>query len=158
MICKAESLSCLSIGRGKAIVSDVHEGGCLCGSVRYQVTADPEASIVCHCKACQHRTGSAFGVGAYFPKANVKFLSGDLKTFEFRSSTTDRWVKNEFCQECGTTVTWTLEMRPNDRAIAAGTFDKPGWHSIARHIWTESAHPWVVHPSDALVLKKGSPP
>ena len=143
---------------GEDAVSDVHEGGCLCGSVRYRTSGGPEAAIVCHCKACQHRTGSALGVGVYFEKANVEILSGDLKTFEIKSSETGRWFKNELRSECGASAAWTLEMRPNDRAIAGGTFDKPGWHAITRHIWTENAHPWVVHPSDAVVLEKGSPP
>ena len=142
---------------GEDAVSDVHEGGCLCGSVRYRTSGGPEAAIVCHCKACQHRTGSALGVGVYFEKANVEILSGDLKTFEFKSSETGRWFKNEFCSKCGTTVAWTLEMRPNDRGIAGGTFDEAGWHEIHRHIWTESAHPWIVHPRDVPVLEKGSP-
>lgn len=48
-------------------VSGFHEGGCLCGAVRYRTEGLPVFTIVCHCRACQHRTGSAFGIGAYFP-------------------------------------------------------------------------------------------
>jgi len=37
-------------------MSEIHEGGCLCGSVRYRTTGDPVAATVCHCKFCQRRT------------------------------------------------------------------------------------------------------
>ena len=137
---------------------DEHQGECLCGAVRYRTKGEPAVSIVRHCKAGQHRTGSAFGVGVYFRNDQVEFLSGELTIFQFESSETGRWFKNEFCTKCGTTVTWTLELRPDDRGIASGTFDQAGWHQIDRHIWTDSAHPWIVHPTDAIVLKGGSPP
>lgn len=136
---------------------DFHEGGCLCGAVRYRTKGEPAFTIVCHCRACQHRTGSAFGLGAYFPEPNVEFLGGSLQSFEFRSDESGRWLKTEFCPQCGTTVTWTLELRPGIRAIAGGTFDEPGWHKVDRHIWTDSAHPWVIHPQDAVVFRKSTP-
>lgn len=136
-------------------MSDFHEGGCLCGAVRYRTEGLPVFSMVCHCRACQHRTGSAFGIGAYFPEPNVAFLQGNLKSFRFESDESGRWLQTEFCSQCGTTLTWTLELRPQVRAIAGGTFDEPGWHGIDRHIWTDSAHPWVVHPPGAAVFKRG---
>ena len=42
----------------------IHEGGCLCGAVRYRVEGEPALSSVCNCTSCQRRTGSAFGFGA----------------------------------------------------------------------------------------------
>ena len=120
-----------------------HEGGCLCGTTRYRTHGEPEFSIICHCRTCQLRTGSAFGVGAYFREPNVTFLSGTRKTHEFHSDETGRWIRTEFCNRCGTSVSWTIEMRPGIRAIAAGTFDKPGWHEITRQIWTRSSHHWL---------------
>ena len=39
-----------------------HQGGCLCGKVRYETDGSPERSGVCHCRYCQLRTGSSFGI------------------------------------------------------------------------------------------------
>ena len=39
---------------------NVHEGGCLCGGVRYRTTAKPMRVTVCHCTFCQKLTGSAY--------------------------------------------------------------------------------------------------
>jgi len=53
--------------------------------VRYRVRNNPFRTSVCHCKACQRRTGSAFGVGIYFKEEDFKLLRGELKPYRFRS-------------------------------------------------------------------------
>ena len=58
---------------------EIHEGGCSCGAVRYQTTGKPERVGVCHCRYCQTRTGSAFGVSVYFKDINIQTTSGNLK-------------------------------------------------------------------------------
>src|SRR6266481_2221571 len=89
-------------------MAQIHEGGCLCGTVRYQAEGNPNEGMVgvCHCTFCKRRTGSAFGVYAYFDEGAVRITGGVLKTYEYRSDETNRWVKIEFCPNCGTTVTW----------------------------------------------------
>jgi len=37
-------------------------GSCLCGSLTYHADSDALFAGVCHCKACQKSTGSAFSV------------------------------------------------------------------------------------------------
>ena len=55
-----------------------HEGGCLCGQVRYRTFGMPERAGVCHCRYCQTRTGSAFGISVYFEESQVTILRGEL--------------------------------------------------------------------------------
>ena len=38
----------------------VHEGGCLCGDVRYARSPSPLRVTICHCTFCQRFTGSAY--------------------------------------------------------------------------------------------------
>ena len=52
--------------------NEIHEGGCCCGAVRYQTTRKPKRVGVCHCRYCQARTGSAFGVSVYFKNVNIE--------------------------------------------------------------------------------------
>ncbi len=129
-------------------MSEAHEGGCLCGAVRYRVTGDPVAAAVCHCKLCQRRTGSACGISIYFEDSNVEFMGESLKPYEYRSDESHRKVITEFCDSCGSTVTWTAEMFPGRRGISGGTFDDPDWFHIKRHIWTNSAQRWMELPAD----------
>jgi hypothetical protein len=138
-------------------MAEMQEGGCLCGAVRYRVANQPQRASVCNCRTCQRRTGSAFGFGAYFDEKDVS-LRGKLQAYELRSDETRRWLRNEFCPVCGTTVSWTLEAQPGMRAIAVGTFDDPKWLRPRRFAWMRSAHPWVVPPADVEVFDKGTLP
>ena len=47
---------------------DTHLATCGCGALRVTTAGDPDLVVACSCIACQRRTGSPFGVGAYFRK------------------------------------------------------------------------------------------
>lgn len=137
--------------------TEFYEGGCQCGAVRYRTTNTPMRVMACHCAACKRRTGSAYGVGVYFDETDVEFLQGTLRTFEFRSDESGRWLRNEFCERCGSAVTWTLELRPGLRAIAGGTYDNPEWFDIDCHIWTQSARKDMCYPGEMLRFERAAP-
>ncbi|MDQ5849121.1 MAG: GFA family protein [Pseudomonadota bacterium] len=137
-------------------IAQTHEGGCLCGAVRYRARNQPVRTSACHCTFCQRRTGSAFGVGAYFKQEDVEVLRGALTTYEHRSDETQRWLRIQFCPHCGTTVTWTVEAMPGMRALGLGTFDDPKWLKVERFGWFRSAHPWVIAPAGVEVFEKSS--
>jgi hypothetical protein len=146
-----------SIRDGDATVP--REGGCLCGAVRYRTKGEPARSSVCHCTFCQRRSGSAFGVGAYFNEADVEFTQrGVTKTYEHLSDESGRWLRIEFCLNCGGTVTWTAEALPGMRAIAVGSFDDPKWFQPGRFGWMRSAHPWIIPPPGVEVFPQGTLP
>jgi hypothetical protein len=132
------------------------EGGCLCGAVRYRVRNAPFRTSVCHCKFCQRRTGSAFGVGVYFKKDDFELLRGELKSYEHRSDESGRWLRMEFCPECGTTVTWTLELFPDGRGVAGGSFDDSSWLQIERQTWTRSRQHWLPLAADIEAFEKSA--
>ena len=137
---------------------EIHEGGCLCGSVRYRAYGKPSRTSVCHCTDCQRRTGSAFAVVAHFKHENLEITGGALSTYEYRSDESHRCIRLEFCPRCGTTVTLTSDQSPGGRTVSGGTFDEPGWLRIERHVWTRSAVPWMVYPHGVEIFEKGSLP
>lgn len=120
-----------------------HAGGCLCGAVRYRVRGAPVKTALCHCRYCQLRTGSAFGLSAYFRNDQVDLLQGELKTYEFLTES-GRSFATRFCTVCGTTLFWSLGMSPDLTGVAGGTFDPPTfWFPVTREIFTRSAAPFV---------------
>ncbi|MGH8732737.1 MAG: GFA family protein [Burkholderiales bacterium] len=133
-------------------------GGCLCGAVRFRVRGQPARSSACHCTFCQKRTGAAFGLGAYFNDDAVEVLTGSRKTYEHRSDESGRWLRIEFCTNCGGTVTWTVEALPGMRAFAGGSFDDPQSFPVTRHAWLRSAHRWFKPPSGVETFEKGTLP
>ena len=130
-------------------MASTHEGGCLCGAIRYRVSGLPAIVQACHCTFCQKRTGSAFALIAAFREEQVELTGTAITQYEYRSDESHRWLRSHFCSRCGTPVLITLEKNPGVRAIQGGTFDDPGWLRPTRHIWTRSAHDWIVFPPDA---------
>ena len=55
-----------------------HSGGCACGKVRYHSIGQPVKTGLCHCRYCQLRTGTAFGISVYFGCMMV----GAMKTIQ----------------------------------------------------------------------------
>ena len=102
-------------------------GGCVCGALRYLVTTDPMRVTICHCKWCQRRTGSAFGVEAVFDKGSVTITGQSIQFHRHVSDLSGHWVEQSFCSRCGSNIGLTLEAVPGIRTIAAGTFDDPSW-------------------------------
>jgi len=139
-------------------MSNRHEGGCVCGSVRYVTTGDPLRVTVCHCTWCQRRTGTAFSVEPVFHDKQVEFTGGTLTQYRHISDESGRWLDLEFCPKCGTTIGFTLEWRPALRVIDAGTFDDPSWIDADRYqfryIFLRSAQKWSSVPEGAEAYEK----
>lgn len=131
------------------------KGGCACGAVRYETVGDPMRISVCHCKDCQRRTGSAFGIGCYFRRDAVTLSGGTTRKYE-RTSDAGRHVGTHFCESCGTSVYWIPEVLPNAIGIAGGTFDDTDWLDPKLHIWSKSAQKWFHFPGDAEVLRESN--
>ena len=126
-------------------------GGCQCGAVRFKTTSKPVRAMACHCTTCKLRSGSPYGVGVYFNEQDIEFTQGEINHYEFHSDTSGRWIRNDFCSQCGSAVSWTLEMRPGLRAIAGGSYDNPDWYKIEAHIWTRSARSDMCYAKDMPV-------
>jgi hypothetical protein len=128
-----------------------HEGGCLCGDIRYKVTAAPLRVTICHCRFCQRFTGSAFLVEPIFPTDDVVFAGAAPKTYDHRSDSSHKRVTLNFCGRCATTLYLDFERFPDILGLCAGTFDDPNWFDrgpdACRHIFTRSAQQGVVLPA-----------
>ena len=136
--------------------ADTHRATCQCGQLRVTTVGEPEIVIACSCLACQRRTGSPFGTGAYFKKEAVS-AEGAAREYT-RVADSGLRVSIRFCPECGTSVYWHAALRPEHYGVAIGCFGEPGFASPARVVWDESRHPWVGFPDGLPVFEKGSPP
>ncbi len=57
----------------------VHQGGCLCGEVRYRTTSAPVHVTICHCTFCQRMTGSAYLVEPILLRAKWRHAAVGLQ-------------------------------------------------------------------------------
>ena len=75
---------------------------CSCGQLRAQVLGEPVRISMCHCSACQRRTGSTYGAQARFPRAQVS-ITGRSSQY-VRTADSGNQVHFHFCPDCGATV------------------------------------------------------
>ncbi len=122
-------------------------GGCLCGKVRYTVSADPSFAGICHCRNCQRYTGSAFEPVIGFP-ADAVTVTGELKTYQ-DTGDSGQPVYRRFCPNCGSGVIADVAVMPGMTLILAGTLDDTAAFKPAMEIFCDSAQPWV-HAGTAL--------
>lgn len=148
-------------GERKIMANDsgevVRTGGCLCGAVRFSVAGEPKSSIVCHCKFCQKRTGSTSALLVYFKQDAVRSLEGQLRKYTYNSDVSGRQIVSEFCENCGSPVTWTLDLVPSWRGFAGGSFDDNSQISRRMHMWTDSCHPSEQFADDDICFPKQPP-
>ena len=126
---------------------------CSCGALHVTVSGEPDAVVACHCRECQRRTGSVFGVGAYFKRGHVQ-IEGPYNTY-VRDAPEARKVRNHFCPTCGTTVFWEADLRPDNVGVTVGAFADSGFFRPTRSIWEESKHGWVAFAHDLPHLPRG---
>ena len=128
-----------------------HEGGCLCGEVRFAVSADPMRVTVCHCHFCQRTTGTAYLVEPVFAKTQFEFTSGTAKTYDVVSEGSGKRVTVHFCGTCGARLLLTFERFPDAVGTFGGSFDDPNRLGLAsdivRHVFTGSAQDGTVLPA-----------
>ena len=129
---------------------------CQCGSLRAIVSADALYSYLCHCQACQRRTGSVVHAGAYFLKDQVR-PEGPSNVYT-RMAPSGFAVHFYFCPTCGTSVYWKSDKRADYLGVAVGCFADPTYPAPARSVWEESKHPWLGMPPDMVHLELGVNP
>lgn len=130
-------------------MAGIRTGGCQCGAIRYEVSADPIALYACHCSECQKQTSSAFGMSMTVPRDGLRIVKGEPKTWT-RSSDSGRAVVCHFCGDCGTRLFHDAKRAPDSVNLKPGTLDDTGWLKPVGNLWTNHAQPWVHISGEAL--------
>jgi hypothetical protein len=117
------------------------EGGCLCGAVRYRLTAPPLAVYTCHCRDCQRASGA--GELSMPVQRETLEHSGKLVHFD-KTADSGRAVRMFRCAACGTRL-WNAPLAfPGLLVLKPGTLDDPRWAAPVGNIWTDRRLPWIA--------------
>ena len=101
------------------------EATCHCGQLRLAVDGDPFVVSICNCRACQRRTGSAFGMQAAFRPDQVT-IAGRYSDYVRISDEADaKEHVFHFCPDCGSQVFGTEPSEPDFVVVAVGAFADP---------------------------------
>lgn len=119
---------------------------CSCGQLSARVEGDPLRVSVCHCLACQRRTGSVFGAQARFGREQVT-VSGEAREF-VRIGDEGGKAIFRFCPACGATVYYSFAGHEAHVAIPVGAFADPQFPAPTFSVYEERMHGWVAMPQD----------
>ena len=133
-------------------IQAIHIGGCTCRYVRYRMTSKPLFVHCCHCRWCQRETGSSFALNALIEAEYVHLLEGEVEVIDTPSNS-GKGQKVSRCPRCQIAV-WSNYAGGGEavRFVRVGTLDEPDLLPPDIHIFTASKQPWVVLPSNALLV------
>jgi hypothetical protein len=121
-------------------------GGCLCGTIRYQLNSDPFDCGWCHCRTCQRNSGAPAMVFATVPAADLIWTEGASSVKSVASSS---FGHREFCGNCGTPLLMKVNHQPETVDFSVATLDDPTAVKPGFHIFWASRIGWF-DPGDDL--------
>ena len=130
-------------------------GGCLCGTLRFTVSAPVEALRACHCTHCQKTSGTGASVNALVAASAFAITQGTPRRYDDKADS-GRTLCRYFCGDCGSPVYSHRQTAPERLVVRAGAFDDSSGMRITSHIWTKSARPWS-HIDPACEQLPGNP-
>ena len=120
----------------------VFEGGCLCGSVRYQINGVPRSSSVCFCRSCRLASGAPSVAWFVVALAQYALTSGKLRTFQSSAP-----VTRSSCDRCGTPIAYQHTDDPDAIELTTATLDDPSRFPPIREIWHSQKLSWAASDS-----------
>jgi hypothetical protein len=118
-------------------------GGCLCGAVRYEVSAEPMLMAKCHCRDCQRITGGAYVPALIFPYPAFRLTAGELQRHVTQSETGGENVRG-FCAKCGSRLTGVENPERGIIGVVAASLDDPSIFQPRFDIYVEDAQAWDI--------------
>lgn len=122
----------------------MHHASCLCGSVRFDVSAFSRPVVVCHCTMCRKVSGHYWAATLVEPQDLHWIANETIREYESSPG-----IKRAFCGTCGSTVYWKPDAR-SGYSISPGLFDGPTGLTTSDHIY-------VAEMGDYYALSDGIP-
>ena len=129
------------------------QGSCLCGTLKYEISAPFTMMMSCHCSMCRKHHGAPFATFAAAPIEGFHWLSGEEAVSYYASSPGSR---RGFCSVCGS-IAPMLMKEMGMAVIPAGTLQGDPGIRPQGHLFVGSKAPWHTI-SDSLPQHQQYPP
>lgn len=124
---------------------------CTCGQLSITVEGECLGNGICHCLACQSRTGSVFAtLGAWAAPFEVK---GEATQY-VRTGDAGAQFRFNFCPVCGSTVFHTEEGDDRIVMVAIGCLGDPDFPAPMDSVYDRSRHHWVQLPQGVTAFAR----
>ncbi len=129
-------------------MSEPVRGSCLCGGVRFEVTAPFRRANYCHCSRCRKHSGAGGLVQGRVARDAFRLLSGGELLRVYRPD--DGAAVKAFCSVCGSSLFGAWWPEGDEVSIRLGSLDDdPGIRPQYR-AFTGSKAAWEELPDDGL--------
>lgn len=113
------------------------KGSCLCGAVKYEVTAPFQFLDNCHCSMCRKPNGAAFATWGVLQPGTFRWTYGEDLLGSYKTSPGQTRC---FCKRCGSTLASAHSRVVGE--VVVGTVDGDPGARPCEHIFVGSKAPW----------------
>ncbi len=131
-------------------------GQCLCGAVKYELTAPPARMAQCHCKDCQRASGTGHMSLAFFAEDDVRIV-GEIAEYAVTADSGNTNTR-AFCPRCGGRLFSRNSARPGVRAVAVGSVDDNAWFEPGAVVYCGVRPAWDLTREDIARFDAMPPP
>ena len=131
--------------------SEIFEGGCLCGAVRFRANVPPVRGVLCHCSMCRKHSGAPALAFVHFPVASFRWLGREPA--RYRSS---KFAERGFCPDCGSTLSMHESVLEDRVQVTLGSLDAPGRARLDDQVWVSSRIEWFEQIVDLPAFDENS--
>ena len=132
-----------------------HIGGCLCGQVRFSISAEPLGARMCWCRDCQRIASGSATVNALFAPEAISY-TGEIAVYE-KIADSGNVVERGFCPKCGSQIFSRPKAGDTPTRIRAGVLDDPSAVPPQAIIWIDSAPSWATFDPNLPHFPKAPP-
>ena len=118
------------------------DGGCVCGEVRYQVSASPIHRTSCHCENCRRASGAPFVAWFTVARCDFQVVEGAPAQYPYVREDGHHAVRS-FCRRCGTQLTYEVDGRPDEIEVTTGSSDDPESLVPTQEVHADETLSWV---------------
>ncbi len=130
-------------------------GSCLCGGVRYVVTAPFRRANLCHCSRCRKHTGTAASPQGRVPREGFALTHGENLLTTYRPD--DGGMAKVFCRVCGSSLFGGTWPDGDEVSVRLGPLDGDPGIRVQFHSFATTPAPWEVPCDDGLPRFDGPP-
>lgn len=119
-------------------------GGCACGAIRYEASAEPITMFNCHCRHCQQASGGACANPVVFTADAFRFVRGTPRYHDV-TALSGGLHRRGFCPDCGSRLTGGENPQGTSGivGVTAASLDDPTLFQAQMDIFTSRAQPWA---------------
>ena len=115
-------------------------GGCLCGAVRFEISAAPAMTAMCYCQTCRKTSGAGHAFNALVPADAMK-IRGETRGYDSKADSGNT-VTTSFCPTCGSPLFGKSSGFPGMVMVRVASFDDPNGVTPQMAVYTKRLLNW----------------